>query len=246
MEKIRKMSSARETFQFSRNPAVSRWRRSDWDQVKDGIMLKALRCKFGESKLCSLLVNTGDKKLIEHTVNDSYWGDGGDGKGLNKLGQLLMQVRGELQQKQASVSQESSKSLLKRSYSLSSHTKKESKPKNICTDDMDIATKSTRSFYSSSSSPLRRYGSHGSLLSVGHTSPLLIRKSFSTSKSACSNPPSKSSSISPPSTTQHIACHYSKLNTAPYNPTGSRQIKTPQLVLRGNDSSQVTNCISWV
>ena len=38
----------------------------------------------------------GDAKLVEHTTNDSYWGDGGDGRGRNMLGQLLMQVRDEL------------------------------------------------------------------------------------------------------------------------------------------------------
>ena len=37
-----------------------------------------------------------DALLVEHTVNDHYWGDGGDGSGKNRLGQLLMQVRDEL------------------------------------------------------------------------------------------------------------------------------------------------------
>ena len=39
---------------------------------------------------------SGDAKLVEHTENDSYWGDGGDGSGRNMLGQILMQVRDEL------------------------------------------------------------------------------------------------------------------------------------------------------
>ena len=30
--------------------------------------------------------------------NDSYWADGGDGKGRNQLGKILMQVREELRQ----------------------------------------------------------------------------------------------------------------------------------------------------
>ena len=34
--------------------------------------------------------------LIEHTKNDSYWADGGDGSGLNKLGKILMKVREKL------------------------------------------------------------------------------------------------------------------------------------------------------
>ena len=45
-----------------------------------------------------LLLSTGEAKLIEHTENDAYWGDGGDGKGKNYLGILLMQVREEISQ----------------------------------------------------------------------------------------------------------------------------------------------------
>ena len=95
---IRKLKAPREAFQMSRDPKVSRWRRKDWESVKDDIMLKALLCKFTQHKrLRKKLLETGSKKLIEHTFNDSYWGDGGDGSGGNKLGQLLMQVRKKLE-----------------------------------------------------------------------------------------------------------------------------------------------------
>ena len=40
-----------------------------------------------------MLIKTGDRKLVEHSPRDSYWGDGPDGKGLNMLGKLLMRVR---------------------------------------------------------------------------------------------------------------------------------------------------------
>ena len=95
---IRELPTAREAFQLSRNPVVSQWRRSDWDTVKDDIMLKALRCKFTQHKdLRKLLWETGERGIIEHTTNDSYWADGGGpGKGLNKLGKLLMQVRDDI------------------------------------------------------------------------------------------------------------------------------------------------------
>jgi hypothetical protein len=46
--------------------------------------------------LKALLLGTGEAVLVEHTANDSYWGDGGDGSGKNRLGALLMQVRAEL------------------------------------------------------------------------------------------------------------------------------------------------------
>jgi ribA/ribD-fused uncharacterized protein len=71
--------------------------RRDWESVKEAVMLDALRAKFTQhDDLKAILLGTGDAKLVEHTANDSYWGDGGDGSGKNRLGQLLMQVREEL------------------------------------------------------------------------------------------------------------------------------------------------------
>ena len=75
----------------------SRPLRADWEAVKDDVMRRALRTKFEQhSKLKSLLLSTGDAELIEHTRNDSYWADGGDGSGKNRLGILLMELRAEL------------------------------------------------------------------------------------------------------------------------------------------------------
>ena len=100
-DKIRRLPTPRDAFQLSRDPVVARWRRGDWESVKDDIMLRALRAKFSAScsvQLRDKLRGTGDKELVEHTSNDSYWGDGGDGTGKNKLGKLLMRVRSELYQ----------------------------------------------------------------------------------------------------------------------------------------------------
>ena len=88
------MSFPREAFDFSRKPEVSYWRRSDWEQVKEDVMHKALLAKFTQhEELYRLLLGTKDRALVEHTKNDSYWGDGGDGTGKNRLGYLLMTVR---------------------------------------------------------------------------------------------------------------------------------------------------------
>ena len=71
--------------------------RPDWEEVKDEVMLQALRMKFSQNpEIAEELLATGDAILIEHTQNDAYWADGGDGSGKNKLGLLLMQVREEL------------------------------------------------------------------------------------------------------------------------------------------------------
>jgi ribA/ribD-fused uncharacterized protein len=71
--------------------------RADWEQVKDDIMREVVRAKFTQHPLLRLtLMGTLDATLVEHTINDSYWGDGGNGSGKNMLGKILMEVRDEL------------------------------------------------------------------------------------------------------------------------------------------------------
>lgn len=71
--------------------------RRDWESVKVDAMTRAVRAKFEQhDDLRSLLLSTGDAKLVEHTSNDRYWGDGGDGSGKNMLGRVLMRVRDRL------------------------------------------------------------------------------------------------------------------------------------------------------
>ena len=71
--------------------------RADWESVKDSVMREAVLAKFTQhARLKELLLSTGDAHLVEHTRNDRYWGDGGDGTGKNTLGRILMEVRDEL------------------------------------------------------------------------------------------------------------------------------------------------------
>lgn len=68
--------------------------RSDWADVKDDIMRDVVLAKFRQhADIREELLSTGDAYLIEHTKNDSYWADGGDGTGKNMLGIILMEVR---------------------------------------------------------------------------------------------------------------------------------------------------------
>jgi len=72
--------------------------RADWEEVKDKVMREALYAKFTQHpNLHEKMLATGNADIIEHTKNDSYWGDGGDGTGKNMLGVLLMELREELQ-----------------------------------------------------------------------------------------------------------------------------------------------------
>ncbi len=80
-----------------RAAALAEERREDWPTVKEDVMLEGLRAKFGQHPdLADRLLSSGDRVLVEHTRDDTYWGDGGDGTGKNQLGHLLMQVREEL------------------------------------------------------------------------------------------------------------------------------------------------------
>ena len=73
--------------------------RTDWEAVKDDIMREAVTAKFDQhDSLRELLLSTGYAHLVEHTRNDSYWADGGDGSGLNMLGVILMEVREKLRE----------------------------------------------------------------------------------------------------------------------------------------------------
>lgn len=71
--------------------------RADWEAVKDDVMRRAVRAKFEQhADIRAVLLGTGDAQLVEHTKNDSYWADGGDGSGRNMLGLILMELRAAL------------------------------------------------------------------------------------------------------------------------------------------------------
>lgn len=78
--------------------------RADWETVKESIMLEALLAKFKQhASLRSILVESWPRLLVEHTAQDAYWGDAGDGSGQNRLGVCLMRVRHMLRQTAAPV-----------------------------------------------------------------------------------------------------------------------------------------------
>jgi len=91
-EQVRQAKTAREAAQMGRDRNTPL--RPDWEVVKDDIMREALYAKFSQHPdLTEKLLATGNALIVEHTNNDSYWGDGGDGSGKNMLGKLLMETR---------------------------------------------------------------------------------------------------------------------------------------------------------
>lgn len=79
--------------------------RPGWLADRDRIMLEILRSKFAYgSYLGEQLIKTVGHELVEQNHwHDTYWGkcvcDKHHGEGLNKLGEMLMQVRRELYRK---------------------------------------------------------------------------------------------------------------------------------------------------
>jgi ribA/ribD-fused uncharacterized protein len=94
-EAIRRMKSPMAAAKEGRNRELPL--RPDWDAVKDDLMREVVLAKFQQhAELRELLLSTGDAEIIEHTKNDSYGGDGGDGSGKNILGRILMETRSRL------------------------------------------------------------------------------------------------------------------------------------------------------
>jgi N-glycosidase YbiA len=105
-EEIRQLKTAAMAAKAGR--AKDKPMREDWDKVKNTVMKDALWAKFTQNQTPqNVLLSTGDALLVEHTKNDAYWGDGSDGDevgpGLNMLGKLLMEVRGELRERQVAT-----------------------------------------------------------------------------------------------------------------------------------------------
>jgi N-glycosidase YbiA len=92
LEQIRSVSTPNNAAKIGRRRDLPL--RSDWEQVKDEIMLKAVLCKFQiHLDIRDILLGTGDEPIVENAPSDYYWGCGKDGTGRNQLGLTLMQVR---------------------------------------------------------------------------------------------------------------------------------------------------------
>ena len=94
-ELIRNCKTPYEAAKTARDPNMPL--REDWDEVKDGVMLKVVREKFNSYQvLKDLLKSTNNSQIFEHTKNDCYWADCGDRTGKNRLGHILEAVRAEI------------------------------------------------------------------------------------------------------------------------------------------------------
>lgn len=71
--------------------------KSNWETIKLDIMEEGLYNKYMQNKdICQKLLNTGNRKIVEATVKEFYWGCGIDGTGENQFGMLLVKVRNRI------------------------------------------------------------------------------------------------------------------------------------------------------
>jgi len=65
-------------------------------ELKCDLMREAIRMKFKQdTELCSRLVAT-NQRIVEASPTDRLWGSGEDGRGVNLMGMLLMELRASL------------------------------------------------------------------------------------------------------------------------------------------------------
>ena len=68
--------------------------RKDWPMIKDQIMMQALVYKYTQNEeFKKLLLETGTKNLVEHSMRDVHYGMGLESDGKNQLGILLVKLR---------------------------------------------------------------------------------------------------------------------------------------------------------
>lgn len=69
----------------------------DWHERKVSIMEEILKAKFDQHEdVKDALKRTGDRKIIENSPVDSFWGIGLNKNGQNMLGNLWMKIRDRL------------------------------------------------------------------------------------------------------------------------------------------------------
>ena len=92
MAEIRRAPTAYDARRLGIDP--SRPLRPDWDEVRLGVMWRAIQSKFDSyGVLEELLLSTGDEEIAENSPYDSFWGLGPNGDGENRFGHMLMRLR---------------------------------------------------------------------------------------------------------------------------------------------------------
>lgn len=73
--------------------------REDWKKIREVIMTRAvyIKCRT-HPDVAEALLATGERKILESSQYDYFWGCGRDGRGNNTYGKVLMAVRDKLRE----------------------------------------------------------------------------------------------------------------------------------------------------
>ena len=76
--------------------------RDDWNTLRETYMTRGVyrKCRTSEDA-ASALLDTGERRIVETSQYDYYWGCGRDTRGLNTYGKVLMRVRGTASERKA-------------------------------------------------------------------------------------------------------------------------------------------------
>ncbi len=98
-EGIRKATSAHMAKKIAEQ--YDEQKRPDWHEVNVAIMEEILRAKLEQHPyIREKLIKTGERKMIEDSPKDAFWGRGPDHQGQNHLGRIWMKLREEIVAKQ--------------------------------------------------------------------------------------------------------------------------------------------------
>lgn len=94
-EKIRQAQHPMDAVKIAKQ--YKRQIRKDWAKIRETVMTRGnyIKCRTHQ-EVASALLNTGDKKIVENSQFDYYWGCGRDGRGENAYGKILMDIRDKL------------------------------------------------------------------------------------------------------------------------------------------------------
>ena len=94
-EEIRQASHPMDTPKLSKQH--KKQIRKDWEKIKASVMTRGtyIKCRT-HKEVASMLLKTGDRKIVENSQFDYYWGCGRDGRGKNTYGKILMDIRDKL------------------------------------------------------------------------------------------------------------------------------------------------------
>lgn len=101
IEEIRAARSAVKAWEISTKYKPTQIPEFKKDEHRLAVMKKLMRLKAKQhADVRQALIDSGDMKIVKHIVTsppgDGFWDDGEDGTGLNHMGRMWMEIRGEL------------------------------------------------------------------------------------------------------------------------------------------------------